>query len=111
MVYMYMYVVQAASSEWVLGVQMQHFENNYNAEIRNGMYCCCDEASIPCGGGIDDVKAMTCTLKCHPYFVIHFLACPIETCYVAKTVTVVDHTSVFRSFVIQIPFNQSELEI
>ena len=75
-------VVQVSSSEWVLGVEIQHFENVYNAEIRNGMYCCCD-AAAPCGGTIDAIQPMTCTIACDPYIVIYFQAC-IQTCYVAK---------------------------
>ena len=34
-----------ASSEWVLGVQIQHFENVYGSEIINGQFCCCDDGS------------------------------------------------------------------
>ena len=108
-----MLCVQVASSEWVLGVNIQHFENMFNAEIRSGNYCCCDDGVTPCGETIDAVKPMTCTTVCHPYFVVHFQACPsIKTCYVAKTIniTVVDPTSVISSFLVQIPFSQSELE-
>ena len=38
--------VQVASSEWVLGVQIQHFENLCNVEIKDGKYCCCDKDEL-----------------------------------------------------------------
>ena len=103
-----------ASSEGVLGVQIQHFENIHNAEIRNDMYCCCDtpDRVTPCGESTDAVKAATCAPKCDPYYVVHFQACPsIEACYVAKTFNItIDLSSEISSFLFQIPFNQSELE-
>ena len=103
-------------SERVLGIQIQRFENMFNAEIRNDMYCCCDDPDTQCRGNIHDLGSTTCSnavYMCHPYFLVYFQACPsVEKCYVAKTINVtgVDLTSVISSFLIQIPFNQSELE-
>ena len=106
--------MQVSSSEWVLGVQIQHFENKYNAEIRQNMYCCCDDSDIPCGASIDAVKSMTCTTTCQPLYVVYFQACPsTEMCYIAKNInfTLVNLNSVISSLLIQIPLNQSELEM
>ena len=107
--------MQETSSEWVLGVQIQHFVNLYNAEIRENKYCCCDVQSreIPCGETIAAVINAQCPTVCLPYFVVHFQACPsIETCYIAKTINVsVEPTSVISSILFQIPFNQSQLEM
>ena len=47
--------VQVVSSEWFLAVQIQDFENTYNAEIRNNdQYCCCDSNVPAC---VDDITA------------------------------------------------------
>ena len=104
-----------AISEEVLGVQIQHFENIVNAEIRNDMYCCCDSpvTVTPCGERTDAVNATICALKkCQPYYMVYIQACPsIEACYAAKTFNIpIDLSSEISSFLFQIPFNQFELE-
>ena len=51
--------VQVASSEWVLAVQIKHFENPYNVKIRNDLNCCCDSSSIRmCGEGTTHVESV-----------------------------------------------------
>ena len=64
--------VQVASSEWFLAVQIQDFENPYNAEIRMvDKYCCCDDGEVDCAGAdISAVNNMHCIndeRKCDPY--------------------------------------------
>ena len=109
---MYACFVQVATCEQVLSIEIQHFENISNAEIRGSQYCCCDQASPPsCVGTIGNLSTLACTRMCHPYFVMYFQACPMETCYFAKIITVPGEFSAeSSSFVIQIPFSQSELE-
>ena len=74
-----MSVVQVASSEWVLGVQIQHFENMYNAEIRNDLYCCCDDHFRECKENITDlIQNGTCfnsDHRCETYFVLYVREC------------------------------------
>ena len=63
---------------WVLGVQVLHFQNLYNAEIRNGKdYCCCDISYmvVPCVRDLTDLNVATCTAECEPYFEIRFEVC------------------------------------
>ena len=100
-------------------VQITHVEQLYNVEFRDEGYCCCDTAHelVNCAENITKLSFNNCTAECRPYFVLHFQACPtVATCYVTKTtnftVLVVDPNSVLResSLLIQIPFNQSELE-
>ena len=37
--------VQVASSDWVLSVEIQHFDNFFNAQLSGELtqYCCCDD--------------------------------------------------------------------
>ena len=102
-----------ASSEWMVGVQIQHFEKTLNTEIGKSNYCCCDDGVTLCGRSIDAIKPTTYKTVCHLYYMVHFQACPsIELCYVARTFNVsIDLSSEISSFVFQIPFNQSELEM
>ena len=87
------YSVQMASSEWVLGLQIQHFANLYNAEIRGDQYCCCDmqsTAAVPCVDNLPDLQSSDCTAECEPYFEIYFIVCfTNETCFVMKHETFV----------------------
>ena len=111
--------MQVAGTEWVPVVQITQVEQFYNVEFRDEGYCCCDIAHelVNCADSITKLSFNNCSVECQPYFVLHFQACPTATtCYVTKTtnftVFVVDPNSVLRvsSLLIQIPFNQSELE-
>ena len=105
--------VQVASSERLLSVEIQHYENMFNAEIRDGEYCCCDQPSQPlCVQNIENLDTEECTDMCQPYFVIYFQTCPSsKTCYLANNYTVSgDFSAATSLFFIQILFNQSELE-
>ena len=67
-----------ASSEWVLCVHVQQFQNVYNAEIRNVKdYCCCDISSIdmPCVKNLTHLNVTACTSECQPYFETRFKVC------------------------------------
>ena len=66
------------NSEWVLGVHLQHFENLYNAEIRDGKdFYRCDISYyvIACVEKLMDLDFTECTSECEPYFEIHFKVC------------------------------------
>ena len=81
-----------ANSEWVLGVHAQHFQNHYNAEIKDGKYCCCDISSsvVPCVTVPTDLNVAACTADCEPYFEICFKACFADgTCFDMKNDTAV----------------------
>ena len=66
-----------ANSEWVLGVQVQHFQTLYNAEIRNGQHCCCDISymDVACVQDLGNLDVTACTFECEPLFDIHFKVC------------------------------------
>ena len=73
-----------ANSEWVLGAHVQHFENLYNIEIRDGIYyCCCDisHLDMPCVKNFADLDITACTSECEPFFDIYFRVCFVNgTC-------------------------------
>ena len=78
-------LVQVASSEWVLGVQLQHFENPKNAAWRLDKYCCCDIFPLVCEPTITSLDQQMCTDECETHFVIHVRDCPYnQTCSVTK---------------------------
>ena len=73
-----------ANSEWALGVHVQHFQNLYNAEFRNGReYCCCDISylDVPCVTNLTDLNVTACTSECEPYFEIRFEVCFADGTY------------------------------
>ena len=79
--------MQVGSSEWVLGVQTQHFENMFNAETRFDQYCCCDTPS-PCVESLAGLNPTTCNPECDPYFEMRFEVCFYnETCLIMKAET------------------------
>ena len=83
-----------ANSEWVLGVHVQHFQNLYNAEIRNNGkdYCCCDISAydVPCEKDLTDLDVASCTAECEPYFEKRFEVCFADgTCSDMKNETAV----------------------
>ena len=82
----------------MLGVIVQHFQNLYNAEIRNDKdYCCCDISykDVPCGKDLTDLNVADCTSECQPYFEIRFEVCFADgTCSIVEDETaVVDNIS------------------
>ena len=107
--------VQVAYSEWFLGVQIQHFENKYNSEIRDGKYCCCDNGDVKCGKNITDLQGMCDYSKsaygCEPYFLIHVRDCPYNSnyCSVNKTYQMNNERTSLDQLVLYVPFRKSEL--
>ena len=104
--------MQVASSEWVLGVQIQHFENMHNAEISNGNYCCCDDPYKECWKNITDLNGMCFNLpyRCQTYFVLYVRECPYSsTCSDTEFYRLnVAHTSL-QHLVLYMPLEESGL--
>ena len=78
----------------MLGVHVQHFQNLYNAEIRDGKYCCCDISSslVPCATVPTGLIVDACTADCEPYFKLRFEVCFADgTCSNVKNETTVMH--------------------
>ena len=103
--------VQVASSEWVLGVQIQNFTNFFNAELRENMYCCCD---IPdtCDSNITEFTSTyvkICTTECNTYFVANLLDYENATSY--STIDTFSWTGIslahVSSLVFQVPIGSS----
>ena len=62
----------------MLGVHVEHFQNLYNAEFRNGKeYCCCDITYlvVPCVADLTDLDVTACISECQPYFEMRFEVC------------------------------------
>ena len=104
-----------ASSEWVLGVQIKHFKNLYNVETKSGLYCCCDNADVPCSENITHEDGKCCdsdpTHFCEPYFLIHVANCPhSQACSVPKTNQFqVADSSALDQLILYIPLMEMEL--
>ena len=107
--------MQVASTEWFLGVQIQHFENLHNVEIIDGDYCCCHDNEI-CSSDLSNVLA-SCTEPstiqlCETYFVVHIKNCIfIGECSLSKTYQLNYNfsASVFDQGILSIPFVAMEL--
>ena len=103
-----------ASTEWFLGVRIQNFVNQYNVEIINGDYCCCDD-NERCGSNLNHLffcKHPNITQVCETYFVIHMKNCLYgSACSVIKTYhlnyTLSD--SIFNHGVLAIPVMETGL--
>ena len=98
-----------ARSDWVPGVQIHHFENKYNAEIRNGTYCCCDDAFLPCYENVANLTS--CAPRCETYFIVYVSDCPYSnTCLVTKPYQLKNCSiSPLNQLELHIPFIESEL--
>ena len=94
---------QVASSEWSLGIQIQHFENQLNAEIRMGQYCCCD---IPdtCTDTLTGfaAAAYNCNKECKPYYIVRFQECTTDG--ICSTTHSLDFKSIPLSIVTKLVF-------
>ena len=104
--------MQLASSDQVLGVEIAHFENMYNSEVRFGNYCCCDEPDSPCVETLETLQK--CPIACDPFFNVHFQQCqPYKNCSILSKSFFFsfDSTSEVSPLLVQIPFNQSDLEL
>ena len=106
---------QVASTEWFLGVQIQDFENLYNAEIINGNYCCCDDNEI-CASTTNDLlvicKNPSTTQVCETYLLVHIRNCiSIGTCSLSKTylLNYTSSSSISDHGILSIPFMEMKL--
>ena len=105
--------MQVASSEWVLGVQIQHFENMYNAEIIDGKYCCCDDDDVMCQ---EDITYLgMCRISqpnqaCDSYFRVYVRVCLNNgTCSVTKSYQLNGVITSLNQVVLNIPISEPEL--
>ena len=102
------------SCEWVLGVQMKHVENPYNVEIRDDLYCCCDNPDVNCSRNITDEDRKCINPKpadsCEPYFLIYITDCSHDkTCFVPKTDQFrIDNSSALYQLILTIPLMAME---
>ena len=103
--------MQIASTEWFLGVQIQNFENLYNAEFAFGPgYCCCDSVE-GCTPNIADLQGICMTHSCQPYFHIQIKGSSCNgMCSFDKTyqLTFEPSTSILDHAVLSIPFKEME---
>ena len=106
-VYSKIMFAQVASSDWMLGVQIQNFENYLNAERKGTEYCCCDEVDT-CNKTIKALDSTyNCTSECQTYFVVSLLSCT-NGCAPTKTFNFSDNSASDLSLLVfQIPSEQS----
>ena len=107
--------MQVASTEWFLGVHIQHFENPYNVEIINGDYCCCHDNKT-CSSNLVDLLA-SCTNQrtaqpCETYFLVHIRDCVVSSeCFLSKTyqLNYTSSASIIDHDILSIPLMEMEL--
>ena len=103
--------MQVAGTEWFLGVQIQNFENFYNAEmILGNNYCCCDSFE-ECRQNTADLQGICMTHSCQPYFLIHIRDNSCDgMCSLDKTyqLNYEPSTSILDHAVLSILFNEIE---
>ena len=103
--------MQIASTEWFLGVQIQNFENLYNAEMTLGLgYCCCDSFE-GCTLNIVNLQGICVTHSCQPYFRINIKVSSCDgMCSLDKTyeLNYEPITSILDHAVLSIPFKDME---
>ena len=110
-----MIFMELASTEWFLGVQIQHFENLYNVEIINGYYCCCHDNKI-CSSNLMDLLA-SCTDQrtaqpCETYFLVHIRDCVVNSeCFLSKSyqMNYTSSASIIDHGILYIPLMEMEL--
>ena len=100
--------MQEAIGEWTLGLQIEHIDRDFNVEIRNDQYCCCDTNPdiVPCGDTLAGLSVEECKTVCAVYFVVH------GTCSVTKFYKLTDDTCSpypLSTVVFPISFGYSEL--
>ena len=94
--------VQVASSEWLLGVHIQHFENVHGSVVINDLFCCCDDGSDSdvslCKENITDLQMCKfVTNQCDNYILVY-----VRNCFYNNTCFVTKHNGQNKD----IPFNQ-----
>ena len=111
----WMIFMQGASTEWFLGVQLQDFDNQYNAKIINGNYCCCDDNEI-CSSNLNSLLG-SCTYPstaqtCETYFLVHIRDCSYNSgCFLSKNyqMNCTSSASMFDHDTLSISFMEMEL--
>ena len=105
--------VQVASSEWALGVQTQHFENTYNAEMREGKYCCCDFGDVMCTENITELNGFCIDSNsinpCDSYFLIYIRDYYNSTCTATKMYRMNNDSTSLNNLVLYIPLKEIQL--
>ena len=76
-------LVQPATSQQILVVELLQFQNIYNAEMSNDQYCCCDKNQ--CTSQLADLKQNSCESKCDTWFNISLS--PRESAYLCSADT------------------------
>ena len=78
-----------ANSEWALDVQVLNLGLMFNAEIRDGLYCCCDISyiDVPCEPTLEALNTPACTSECEPVYQTRF-----GTCFADGTCTIMEST-------------------
>ena len=92
------------SGEWVLGVQIQHFESVYGSEIINGRFCCCDDGSendnnvSECKENINELSGCDDSNNpCDTYFLVYVRDCLYNnTCNYTQYYRLKDDTSLIQ---------------
>ena len=86
--------MQVSSIEWILGVQIQRFDNMYNVEMTNDRYCCCDNLRGPCEDRVIDLRERCNDADvCQPYFLVRFKRCSdSSTCLDVESYQLRNHT-------------------
>ena len=100
--------IQVAGIEWILGVQIQRFDNLYNAEIRNGEYCCCDSSRDPCEERVMDLSGRcNGANSCQHSFFVRFQRClDSSTCLDIKSYRLRNRTNLpLDQLVLYIPID------
>ena len=107
--------MQVANTEWFLGVQIQHFENQYNAEMINGIYCCCHDNKI-CSSNLIGLFASCTNLgtaePCETYFLVHIRDCVVNSeCFLSETyqLNYTSSASIIDHGILSIPLMEMEL--
>ena len=99
------FIVQVASSERTLGIQIQHYQSFFNVGSSGDHYCCCDQPHT-CMETIAALNStFNCAYECQAYFVVHFLGCNIGGCFITDTFNYSDVSlsTLISSLVFQVP--------
>ena len=102
--------MQVASTEWFLGVQIQNFENLYNAELILGSwFCCCDTFdNDKCSGNIAHLQVICIPHSCQPYFLIHIKHSSCTGMCSTYQLNYEPSSSILDHPVLSIPFKEME---
>ena len=96
-----------ASSEWMLGLEIQQIHSTNKSEITEDKQCCCDEHF--CLENFD--YANDCEDVCDIYYTIHFPRCQnSDWCNTTASIELrLSDPSIIGSVLLQIPLEESKL--